>query len=84
MVRSLLAKGKVPKNFWPEAVKWSIHVLNRSPTFTVQNLTPQKAWSGRKPIVDYIRIFGYIAYAYVPYEKRKKLNDKSEKYVFWV
>jgi len=35
MVRSLLARGNIPKNFWPEAVNWSIHVLNKSPTFFV-------------------------------------------------
>ena len=25
------AEKKVPKNFWPEAVKWMIHILNRHP-----------------------------------------------------
>ena len=46
MVRSMLAKGRISKRFWPEAVNWSIHVLNRSPTFVVQNMTPEEAWSG--------------------------------------
>jgi len=82
MVRSLLARGNIPKNFWPEAVNWSIYVLNRSPTFFVQNRTPEEAWSGRKPAVDHFRIFGCIAYAYVLDEKRKKLDDKGEKCVF--
>ncbi|KAL6320070.1 hypothetical protein AAG906_004468 [Vitis piasezkii] len=58
MVRSLLARGKIPKSFWPEAVNWSIHVLNRCPTFSVQNMTPEKGWSGRKPVVDHFKIFG--------------------------
>ncbi|TXG46384.1 hypothetical protein EZV62_028112 [Acer yangbiense] len=82
MVRSLLAKGKVPKSFWPEAVNWSIHVLNRSLTFSVQNMTHDEAWSGRKPAVDHFKIFGCVAYAHIPDEKRKKLDDKGEKYVF--
>ena len=82
MVISLLAKGKVPKSFWPEAVNWSINVLNRSPTFSVQNMTPEEAWSGRKPVVDHFRIFGCVAYAHIPDEKRKKLDDKGEKCVF--
>ena len=82
MVRSLLARGKIPKSFWPEAVNWSIHVLNRSPTFSVQNMTLEEAWSGRKPTVDNFKIFGCIAYAHVPDEKMKKLDDKGEKCVF--
>ena len=45
-------------------------------------MTPKEAWSGRKPIVDHFRIFGCITYAHVLDEKRKKLDDKGEKYVF--
>ncbi|KAL0398210.1 UNVERIFIED_CONTAM: Retrovirus-related Pol polyprotein from transposon RE1 [Sesamum radiatum] len=82
MVRSLLARGRVPKTFWPEAVNWSIHVLNRSPTFSVQDMTPEEAWNGRKPVVNYFKIFGCIAYAHIPDEKRKKLDEKAEKCVF--
>ncbi|MCI31160.1 retrovirus-related pol polyprotein from transposon tnt 1-94, partial [Trifolium medium] len=82
MVRSLLAKVRVPKTFWPEAVNWSVHVLNRSPTFSVQNKPPEEAWSGRKPVVDYFRIFGCIAYAHIPDVKRKKLDEKAEKCIF--
>lgn len=72
MVRSLLKRGRIPKSFWPEAVNWSIHVLNRSPIFFVLNMTPEEAWSGRNPAVDHFRIFGCIVYAHVPDEKRKK------------
>ena len=46
MVRSLLTRGRIPKSFWPKVVNWSIHILNRSPTFAVQNMTPEEAWSG--------------------------------------
>ncbi|GAU27929.1 hypothetical protein TSUD_160240 [Trifolium subterraneum] len=32
IVRSMLASRNVHKRFWPEALKWATHVLNRSPT----------------------------------------------------
>ena len=82
MVRSLLVKGGVPKSFWPETVLWSIHVLNRCPTFSVKNMTPEEAWSGRKPSVDHFKVFGCIAYAHIPYQKRTKLDDKGAKCIF--
>ena len=82
MERSLLRRGRIPKSFWPEAVNWSIHVLNRSPIFFVPNMTPKEAWSGRNPVVDHFRIFGCIVYAHVPDEKRKKLDNKGEQCVF--
>ena len=83
MVRSLLTRRRIPKSFWPEAVNWSIHILNRNPTFAVQNLTLEEAWSGRKPAVDHFKIFGCIAYAHIPDEKRKKLDDKGERILSW-
>jgi hypothetical protein len=81
MVRSLLASKNMPKAFWPEAVKWSVYVLNRSPTFSVKNVTPEEVWSGQKPTVSHFRIFGCVAYAHIPDPKRMKLDDKGEKCV---
>ncbi|GKU87792.1 hypothetical protein SLEP1_g2133 [Rubroshorea leprosula] len=82
MVRSLMSKSGLPKEFWPEAINWSVHILNRSPTSPLPDLTLEEAWSGRRPTVDYFRIFGSIAYAHVPDQKRSKLDDKREKCIF--
>ena len=54
-----------------------MHVLNRCPTLAVQNRTPEEAWSGIKPTVEYFRVFGCLAHVHVPYQKRIKLDDKS-------
>ncbi|KAF2297179.1 hypothetical protein GH714_018880 [Hevea brasiliensis] len=53
-----------------------------SPMLAVQNMTPEEAWSGRRPDVSHFRIFGCIVYAHVPDEKRRKLDDKGEKCIF--
>lgn len=45
-------------------------------------MTPQEAWKGEKPDVEHFRIFGSIAYAHVPDQRRKKLDDKGEKCIF--
>nr|GEV37469.1 hypothetical protein [Tanacetum cinerariifolium] len=44
MVRSVLSAKKVPKTFWPEAVNWAVHVLNRSPTLALKDTTLKEAW----------------------------------------
>lgn len=82
MVRSRLMMSGIPKIFWPEAVNWSIHILNRSPTLTVQNMTPEETWSGQRPIVHHFRFSRCVAYAHVPDQKRTKLDDKGEKCIF--
>lgn len=77
LVRCMLTEKQVPKVFWPEAVRWCVHVLNRCPTLAMQNRTPEEAWSGTKPTVEYFRVFGCLAHVHVPDQKRIKLDDKS-------
>jgi transposase InsO family protein len=77
MVRCLLSEKDIPKTFWPEAVNWTVYVLNRCPTLSVKNITPEEAWSGVKPSVDHFRIFGSVAHVHIPDARRTKLEDKS-------
>jgi transposase InsO family protein len=77
LVRSMLSEKKIPQTFWPEAVNWTIYILNRSPTLAVKNITPEEAWSGIKPSVEHFRVFGYLAHVHVPDAKRTKLKNKS-------
>nr|KYP72045.1 Retrovirus-related Pol polyprotein from transposon TNT 1-94 [Cajanus cajan] len=81
-VRATLNDRQVPKAFWPEAVRWCVHVQNRSPTSAIEQKTPEEAWSGDKPRVDHFRVFGCIAHAHIPDQKRSKLDDKSKRCVF--
>ncbi|KAJ7976200.1 Retrovirus-related Pol polyprotein from transposon TNT 1-94 [Quillaja saponaria] len=82
MARCLLKSKNMPKEFWAEAVSCVVYLSNRCPTKGVENQTPQEAWSGKKPNVSHLRIFGSIAYAHVPDQERSKLDDRSVKYVF--
>lgn len=59
-----------------------MHIQNRCPTAAVENKTPEEAWSGTKPAVEYFRIFGCLAHAHVLDQKRTKVDDKSRKCVF--
>ncbi|GJX67573.1 retrovirus-related pol polyprotein from transposon TNT 1-94 [Tanacetum coccineum] len=81
MVRSMLKSKKMPKEFWAEAVDCAVYLLNRCPSKSLDNKTPQEAWNGLKPTVSHLRVFGSIAYVHVPSQKRSKLDDRSEKHV---
>lgn len=54
-------------------------MLNRSPTLAVKDMTPEEAWSGVKPNVDYFQVFRCVSHVHVLDNKRKKLDDKSFK-----
>ncbi|KAK4257721.1 hypothetical protein QN277_007276 [Acacia crassicarpa] len=81
MARSMLKSKKMPKEFWAEAVATAVYLSNRSPTRSIWGKTPQEAWSGRKPGISHLRVFGSIAYAHIHDHKRSKLDDKSEKLI---
>ena len=58
------------------------YVLNRCPTKALQSITPYEAWHGKKPFVSHLRVFGCLAYALVPQQHRRKLDDKVVKCIF--
>ena len=80
-VRSMLCGAKMPQKFWAEALSTAAYLLNRSPTKAVGGMTPYEAWTGEKPLVDHLRVFGCHAYAKIPRDERKKLNSKTRKCV---
>ncbi|HEY5260323.1 MAG TPA: reverse transcriptase domain-containing protein, partial [Rhabdochlamydiaceae bacterium] len=82
MVRSMLKSKGVPKEFWAEAVQCAVYVQNRCPHAKLGEKTPQEAWSSQKPTVSHFKVFGSVAYAHVPDQRRTKLDDKSKKFVF--
>jgi len=63
--------------FRGEAVNKTVYIKNRCPTKAFDSKTTQKPWSGTKPDVSHLRIFGYKAFAHVPDEKKTKLESKS-------
>uniref|UniRef100_A0ACD5YKV7 Uncharacterized protein n=3 Tax=Avena sativa TaxID=4498 RepID=A0ACD5YKV7_AVESA len=64
MARSLLKGMGVPNTYWGEAVRTAVHILNRSPTRSLQGITPYEAWRRKKPTVDYLRTFGEFTVVY--------------------
>lgn len=78
MVRCLLMEKKMPKNFWPDAVKWTVHVLNRSPPIAVKGKTPEERCM---PNIDYFGFFEYICHVHIPNAKISKFDDMSYKAV---
>ncbi|KAD3640517.1 hypothetical protein E3N88_29740 [Mikania micrantha] len=80
--RSIMKAMLMPQNFWGEAVRHTIYVLNRTPTKALKNSTPFEALKGRKPNLKHLRVFGCVAYAKVPSNHLTKLDDRSVKMVY--
>ena len=79
--RCMLLARNISKTFWAEAIATATYVKNRCPTKELK-VTPHEVWTGRKPQVEHLRVFGCKAYAHVPKEKRDKLDAKSRECLF--
>jgi hypothetical protein len=78
----MLNEKKLPNYFCVEAVATAVYIMNRTPTTVVHGMTPEEKFTGKKPDVSHLRVFGCIAYVHVPEEKRSKLDPKAEKCIF--
>lgn len=77
--RSMIHEGKVPKEFWNEAVRVAAYAINRSPHHSLETKTPAEVWYGEKPNVRNMKIFGCTAYAHIPHQFRGKFEKKTKK-----
>lgn len=80
--KCMLLNAKLPKQYWADAVHTAAYIINRSPTKSLSYKTPEELWSGWKPNVKHMRIFGCEAMVHLPQEKRKKWDPKAQKMIF--
>jgi hypothetical protein len=83
MVHSMLAAKNLLNEYWAEVVETAVYIMNICPTKSVKNKVPQEVWTGMKHNVTHLKFFGCVAYAYVPDELRKKLDNKGKKCKFF-
>ncbi|KAK8563377.1 hypothetical protein V6N12_035525 [Hibiscus sabdariffa] len=79
MVRSMMSHTDLPTSFWGYALETTAFTLNRVPSKSVQK-TPHEMWTGRRPNISFIKIWG--CKAYVKHQMSTKLEPKSEKCTF--
>jgi hypothetical protein len=82
MVRSMLATQHLSIEYLVEAVSNSVYIMNRCLTKNVKNNVPQESWTGMKHNVVHLKVFGFVAYAHVSDELRKKIDNKGQKCIF--
>lgn len=79
--RCLLFEGKLKKKFWAEAVNVAVYLKNRSPASGLEQMTPLERWTGKKPNLNHVRVFGSTAMVHIPKNKRLKWDKKATKYI---
>lgn len=77
----MVSGRRISKNLWSEASKWEARILNRTLALYVKDMTLEEAWSGMKPLVHHLKVFGCMVFVHIPKVHRKKLDAKSVKCV---
>ena len=74
MVRSMTSSTNVPNFLWSEALKTAMYILNRVPSKAVPT-TPFELWTGRKPSLRHLHVWGCPAEARIYNSQEKKLDS---------
>jgi len=76
-VRTMLFNADVPESYWFEALQYAALLYNMSPTHSLDESTPNEAWSSNKPDISRLRMFGSCAFMHIPDKLRNKFTAKS-------
>ena len=68
--------------FWIYAVKAKLHTYNVTLIKRADYKTPTELWSGKKPNISHLRVFGCQAWVHILKKRRSKLEPKSREMIF--
>jgi hypothetical protein len=81
-VKTMIHDQDLPMCLWAEATKTSVYVQNRLSHSALGFKTREEMFSGKKPEVSHLKIFGCPVFVHIPKEKRTKLDPLGKKGIF--
>ncbi|GJV93608.1 retrovirus-related pol polyprotein from transposon TNT 1-94 [Tanacetum coccineum] len=79
MSRTMLNEQLLPQKFWCNAVDTSTYILNRILIRAILGKTPYELLRGRKPTLDYFKVFGSKCFILTTKDYLTKFDPKSYK-----
>ncbi|GBN00353.1 Retrovirus-related Pol polyprotein from transposon TNT 1-94 [Araneus ventricosus] len=84
-----------PPALWAELINTLVYILKRTGKSSVKNVSPYELWTGKEPRIKHLRIIGFVCYAHIRKQRRRKMDNKAtkafligydgdEKYHLWV
>lgn len=74
----MLKQASLPNDYWPYAAITANYVKNRTFTKPLKQTMPYNMLFNKNPDLTYVKVFGCLAYVYLPKEKRyNKLSQLS-------
>ena len=79
---AMLQTARLPKCMWAFAVLCKVYLMNRSPHKAVKGATPFERFTGKRPNVSNLRVFGTAAIVHRPKTHRKHLDLRGVEAIF--
>ena len=80
--RCFLHQAGLPHEFWAFAIMAAAFTRNHVVGKSTGGKTPEERWSGNKPSVERLRVFGCDAFVRVPRQNRSKFDSRAVKSIF--
>ena len=77
--KAMLFDKGLPLFLWAEAYRTTVYIQNRCPYPTLGRKTLKEVFTGTRPDVSHLRIFGSVCYCHIHADIRKKLDPSGEK-----
>ena len=82
VVKAMIHDQYLPMYLWAQATMTAVYVQNKLSRSVLGNKTLEEMFTGEKPKVSHLKIFGCPIYLHVPKEKRSKLDPSRKKGIF--
>ena len=63
--RALMAEKNMPHSYCADAISGAVYIMNRTPTASIHDVTPEEKFTGNKPDLSRLKVFGCILYVHV-------------------
>ena len=62
VARALMTKRNLPHAYWAKAINIVAYIMNRTPIVAIHNVMVKEKYTGKKPNLSHMKVFGCIAY----------------------
>ena len=81
-MKTVIHNQDLPMHLWAEATRTKIYVQNRLSHSALGFKIPEEMFSGKKPKVSHLKIFGCLMFAHILKERRTKMDPSGNKGIF--
>ena len=78
-MKTMIHDQDLPMHLWAKIERTTLYVQNIISHSALGFKTPEEMFTGKKPEVSHLKIFGCPVFVHIPKEKRTKLDHSRKK-----